>query len=241
MPKITKEELIEELKKKGLKLESPYENYKNIYTDLKFRCKNGHLIYTNLKVVRSSNFKCTKCIGDYTESSEISLNNVPEKRGYRIVSFDNASQKMGVSIFDDGHLVFYKLYSFSGTATSRLFKIRNFLEKEVFPLWEPDFVQIEDVHLQPNKYKMFQTLTKLIVVFELACHSFNIPMDRVKPSAWRSHFGINRKDRQVEKDLAIKTVKNIYDIVVSDDIAEAILIGRYRSDLQKRNEIEDLF
>jgi hypothetical protein len=33
----------------------------------------------------------------------------------------------------------------------------------------------------------------------------------------------------------------MYKIRVSDDVAEAILIGKYRTDMKNREEIKDLF
>jgi len=45
----------------------------------------------------------------------------------------------------------------------------------------------------------------------------------------------------VQKDKAMKRVKEMYDIDVGDDVAEAILIGKYRVDVKERNERKDLF
>jgi hypothetical protein len=33
----------------------------------------------------------------------------------------------------------------------------------------------------------------------------------------------------------------MYDIEVSDDVAEAILIAKYRADLRQKDQIKDLF
>ena len=54
-------------------------------------------------------------------------------------------------------------------------------------------------------------------------------------------FLINGGGRPVEKEKAIKKVKNMYQINVSDDVAEAILIGKYRADLMEKKQRKDLF
>ena len=49
----------------------------------------------------------------------------------------------------------------------------------------------------------------------------------------RSHFVINGRDRQKEKEKAIQLVKQMYSITVGDDVAEAILIGKFRVGFKK--------
>jgi hypothetical protein len=45
----------------------------------------------------------------------------------------------------------------------------------------------------------------------------------------------------LQKAKSIKLVKEMYDIEVSDDVAEAILIAKYRVDLRQKDQIKDLF
>ena len=55
----------------------------------------------------------------------------------------------------------------------------------------------------------------------------------VVPSAtWRSHFMI-KGDRIAEKSQAINKVMSMYGVKVVDDIAEAILLGKYATDAAK--------
>lgn len=75
----------------------------------------------------------------------------------------------------------------------------------------------------------------------MACDRFGIPMHKDRSSVWRSHFGINKRSRAIEKQLAIDKVKDMYEIVVGDDVAEAILINKYRVDMISRSKIKDLF
>ena len=49
------------------------------------------------------------------------------KQKNRIIAFDQATERFGLSIFDDGKLVFYSLYTFSGGMVQRLVKIKKFV------------------------------------------------------------------------------------------------------------------
>ena len=242
MARVTKEQLLEELKQKHLELVSDYNEYKNINSPFTVKCIKGHIIETNLKTIRSSSFTCPICIGQATKGFKDEPIAVPDKKGYRIVSFDNSSHNIGVSIFDGGKLVYYGVFRFTeGSAIQRISKIRDMLEIRILPVWEPDFIQMEDVQLQQGQFKTYETLIKALGIFEIACSRFKIPYDKARSSVWRSHFGINKKKRNLEKKLAIELVKKMYDIEVNDDVAEAILIGKYRADIISRNQLEDLF
>lgn len=52
---------------------------------------------------------------------------------------------------------------------------------------------------------------------------------------------MNRRNRAEDKKAAISYVERVYDVVVSDDVAEAIMIGKYRTELSGRDEVKDLF
>jgi hypothetical protein len=75
----------------------------------------------------------------------------------------------------------------------------------------------------------------------MAAERFHVEYDKVRANVWRSHFNINGKDRALQKAKSIKLVKEMYDIEVSDDVAEAILIAKYRADLRQKDQIKDLF
>ena len=124
-----------ELRQKNFKLKSDYNDYKSINSPIIIECVNGHEVHTNLKTVRLKNFTCSQCVGTATKGKHVYTTVVPQKTGYRVLGFDNASHNMGVSIFDNGKLVYYNLLTFNqGTAIQRLNKIRDTLEKQILPL-----------------------------------------------------------------------------------------------------------
>lgn len=241
MAKLTLVELKNELDAKFLTLVSDYEDYKSITSPIVVKCAAGHEIHTNIKTIRTDGFVCNACVGEASKAKNISTELVPRKIGYRIIGFDNASHNMGIGIFDDGKLVYYTLKQFSeGSTLQRLSKIRDFLEKEVMPFWQPDFIQFEGVQHQ-NSYATYDVLMKLHGIFEMACFRFGIKYESTRSSVWRSHHGINKKNRALDKKAAIDKVKEMFGIDVGDDVAEAILIAKYRSDQINRTKMKDLF
>ena len=230
-----------ELREKQLKLKSDYSDYSSVNSPIIVECINGHEIHTTLKTVRLKNFTCSQCVGTATKGKHVFTTVVPQKTGYRVIGFDNASHNMGVAIFDNGKLVYYNLLTFNqGTAIQRLNKIRDTLENQILPLWEPDIIQIEDIQHQTS-YATYEVLVKLKGVFEMACDRFGIELKRTRSSTWRSHFAINHRKREDDKKAAIQTIKDMYNIDTTDDVAEAILIAKYRSDLLNKGKVEDLF
>ena len=67
----------------------------------------------------------------------------------------------------------------------------------------------------------------LLGVVQTACTAAKISFEVVSPNVWRKYAGTNGKNRQEEKILSVAAVHQKYGIKVSDDVAEAILIGRY--------------
>jgi len=171
-----------ELREKQLKLKSDYSDYSSVNSPIIVECINGHEIHTTLKTVRLKNFTCSQCVGTATKGKHVFTTVVPQKTGYRVIGFDNASHNMGVAIFDNGKLVYYNLLTFNqGTAIQRLNKIRDTLENQILPLWEPDIIQIEDIQHQTS-YATYEVLVKLKGVFEMACDRFGIELKRTRSS-----------------------------------------------------------
>lgn len=135
MAKLTKPQIEQELKIKNLTMVTSFDDYKSLSTALTVKCLNGHEIQTNLKSIRLPSFSCPVCIGRATKGFTDEPLYVPEKTGERVVGFDNASHRMGVSIFDGGKLVYYTLMEFNhGTAIQRLNKIRDTIENMIIPV-----------------------------------------------------------------------------------------------------------
>lgn len=70
--------------------------------------------------MRSEHFKCTQCYGGEYKFSNPKT--APDKKPgtYRIIALDNATEETGLSIFDNGELVFYSIIRFEGLLADRL-------------------------------------------------------------------------------------------------------------------------
>ena len=223
MSKLSHEALTAEITAKGYTLLDD-SGYTNMNSDITIQCPHGHKIITSLSNFRKASFVCPVC------DKNIDFLNpkvVPQKHGYRIIAFDQATENFGLSIFDDGQLVFYNLYRFSGDLGARLVKIRKLIQDVVIREWCPDFICYEDIQYQHNGILTFKVLAMLLGVVKEVAAENDIETEVVSPNVWRKYAGTAGKDRRTEKMLSKAKVKEKYNIDVSDDVAEAILIGSY--------------
>lgn len=223
MAKLTHQQIADELFAQGYELVDD-SNYTSLNSNIIIRCPQGHLIETSLANFRRPSFTCPVCDKDV---KFVNPTVVPQKKGYRVIAFDQATENFGLSIFDDNQLVFYSLYTFSGDVVSRLTKIKKFIAEIVLPLWQPDYVVMEDIQYQYGAVLTYKILAMLLGVIEVACNEANVKYEVVSPNVWRKYAGTAGKSRREEKMLSVAVVREKYGVKVSDDVAEAILIGRY--------------
>ena len=239
MAKLNEQEIKGILDSKGL-ICLDIDKYSNLDTILTFKCKNNHTLEASIRSVRNAHFKCPECEG---QASIGIVNNIqpPPKTGYRIVAIDNATKNAGVSIFDDNKLTFYHLYQYDGDTITRMVNNRQFLENVVIDLWQADMIVIEDIQYQNNNIMTFKTLAMLLGSSLVSCAAKHIKVETVLSKVWRSNFMIGGKTRIEQKKQAIDKVKLMYGIDVVDDIAEAILLGKYAVDKLNVKEVKKLF
>lgn len=223
MGRLSHQQIADELFAQGYELVDD-SNYTTLNSNIIIRCPQGHLIETSLANFRRPSFTCPVCDKDI---KFVNPTIVPQKNGYRVIAFDQATENFGLSIFDDNKLVFYSLYTFSGDVVSRLTKIKKFITEIVLPLWQPDYVVMEDIQYQYGAVLTYKILAMLLGVIEVACNEANVKYEVVSPNVWRKYAGTAGKSRREEKMLSVAVVREKYGVKVSDDVAEAILIGRY--------------
>lgn len=128
MARLTHQQITDEIQKMGYELVDD-SKYTSMQSRIVVRCPKGHLIETSLADFRRPSFTCPVCDKDI---DFINPKEVPLKNGaYRVIAFDQATEKFGLSIFDNGQLVFYRLFTFSGELNTRLVKIRKLVEDVV--------------------------------------------------------------------------------------------------------------
>lgn len=223
MGRLSHQQIADELFAQGYELVDD-SNYTTLNSNIIIRCPQGHLIETSLANFRRPSFTCPVCDKDI---KFVNPTIVPPKKGYRVIAFDQATENFGLSIFDDNQLVFYSLYTFSGDVVSRLTKIKKFITEIVLPIWQPDYVVMEDIQYQYGAVLTYKILAMLLGIIEVACNEANVKYEVVSPNVWRKYAGTAGKSRREEKMLSVAVVKEKYGVKVTDDVAEAILIGRY--------------
>jgi Holliday junction resolvasome RuvABC endonuclease subunit len=234
MAKLSEEKVIDEIESKGFSV-LELESYETIRSPILIKCQNNHILETNLFSFRKETFRCPKCDG-----GEIKITALPpEKTGYRILALDNATEKMGLSIYDNGKLVYYHLLVFSGNFDSRITKIFEVVTKVMIEGWKPDFIVMEDIQYQ-NNYQTYKKLAMLLGVLTVAAKSAKLDYRIIAPVQWRSHYQISGKRDDI-KAKAVKLVNTMYNIDVIDDVAEAILIGHYIADIKYQESFEPAF
>ena len=127
MAKLTHQQIADEVFSRGYELIDD-TGYSNMNSRITIKCPKGHLVETCLADFRKTSFTCPVCDKDI---KFVNPSVVPQKKGYRIIAFDQATERFGLSIFEDGQLIFYSLYTFSGDVTHRLVKIKKFVQDVV--------------------------------------------------------------------------------------------------------------
>ena len=236
MGRLSADSIALELATKGYKLidASGYTNMNSVIT---VECEHGHQFETTLADFRLASFTCPVCDKSV---KFVNPTAVPQKQGYRVIAFDQATERFGLSVFDDGKLVFFNLYTFDGKFNDRLHKIKKFVEEIVIKEWKPDFIVMEDIQYQYGAVLTFKILAMLLGVLEELCTEYGIEYEVVSPNVWRKYAGTCGKTRLQEKQLSVAMVKEKYGVRVNDDVAEAVLIGRYGAQVHK-GEIELAF
>lgn len=219
------EELFEIAKNSCLEVENITE-YENLYSDVTFICRKcGEKIISNFNTIRNKNWRCPHCDKQLVKKT----GKPPVKSGYRIIGCDQATQHFGISVFDDGKLVYFDCMEFKGEIDKRYADIMKFMES-VITYWQPDYFVIEDIQLQQGAiggYNAFKALGGLLGIMKAVITKHKIPYKEVLNKVWQAKFMIGGKDRITQKNNVIKKVKELFGVDVTDDVADAILIGKW--------------
>lgn len=160
----------------------------------------------------------------------------------RILAFDQSTQKTGWAVFEDGRLLDSGVCDLHKDddvdARSRgLFDFAN----ELVSKRQPELIVAEGVSLQNPNVKTIVELARVQGLLQAAAYSLpeTVPIVFYMPSSWRKVVGIQvgRGVKRAElKKAAITMVAEKYGKQVSDDEADAILIGQAAADLAAENK-----
>ena len=229
MARLKYEDVEQEVKDSGWQLLST--TYINLKTEMTFQCPNGHSNFYSLEKWRHKK-ECPVCKNN--PLANVSIKPV-KKTGNRILALDQASITSGWAIFDDNNLISYGKWTSDGThSTERIGQTKYWVASMIMK-WKPDLVILEDIQLQHYETNTgsgdavltYKKLAHLQGVLKNYCFEIGIPYKIVSPSTWRAFSEIKGKARNDKKKNAQLKVKKIYDINVTQDEADAILIGRW--------------
>lgn len=214
--------------------------YQNKDSRIMVQCPKGHYVSTSLSSLEKPTFKCPSCMGAL-KNIAVSSDSVPIKNGYRIIGFDQSSNKIGVSIYDNGKLVYYDLYQLNGELDERLMKWGG-LVKTAAKDWQADFIMFEDIQYQVQAGPLtFKTLAQVLGVGIAAAEECRIKHSQVLNKVWQAEFSIGGSTRAAQKANVISRVKEYFSLDVTDDVGDAILIGLYAADQLKHNWEQKIF
>ena len=154
------------------------------------------------------------------------------------IAFDQATVVSGYSVYKDRDLIDYGKFKHEGEINQRISKtVQNVLKviktyKDKYPE-EKLKVVIEDIQLQQGRNGNTQTFKQLAqlqgAVIVAVLDNFQQVPDIYYSSSWKSFNKITGRARAEQKRNAQKKVEELHGIRVTQDEADAILLGRYAS------------
>lgn len=222
------------------------ETYQNLDTVLEYKCNKGHTVLSSYKKIRSKGYICPICaeFNNFTEKKLLSEPILKAKDTYRILALDQSSKVTGYAVFDNDVLIKHGFVTIKGNKPPiRYSKLRDWVNERI-EAWQPDYILIEDIQLEDKEKDgiknvvTFKILAELIGVLETLFTDKNIPYELVKVSTWRCSQQVTGRDRLEKKKSSQSKVKKCYNIDVTDDESDAILIGRYLIE-KKKEKIEE--
>lgn len=241
MSKIKIEDIKESIASVGWQLVS--QEYKNLKTDLEVICPEGHTNFVSYEKWRRGSYECPICKQNpFNNADKIAT----KKKGYRILAFDQASITSGWAVFDDKNLINYGKWTSDGCKSTARIASTKFWVASMINNWKPDEVIFEDIQLQKFKSEnglegdavlVFKKLAHLQGVLKNYCYEIGLPYKVVSPSTWRSHSDIKGRARTDKKKNAQLKIKKLFDVSVTQDEADAILIGLWAADEHASSEI----
>lgn len=243
MSKIKLSDIIEELKEKNWTVLS--DNYENLNSEMTFKCPEGHKVYASWKKLRAK-LECPICKSNIYK--DLNSNIISKKKEvFRVLALDQATHITGYSIYDNNKLIKYGVFETDySDEIERDHSLKVWLINMINN-WQPDLIGLEDIQLQnfgeKGKGKEFQdgngvgiqtykTLAHLQGILMETCFANKVKYCICPPATWRAHCKVTGKSKSDKKRSMQLKVKELFDISVTNDEADAIGIGKYLSEKQ---------
>jgi len=245
MSKIKLEDIINELKDKDWVVLS--EAYENLNSEMIFKCPEGHKVYTTWKKLRNKT-ECPVCKSNIYKDQNSNIVS-KKKNDFRVLALDQATRITGYSIYDNNKLIKYGTFETELTDEIERDHALKVWLVNMINNWKPDLVGLEDIQLQnfgeKGKGKEFSNNNGVgIQTYKVLAHLQGILMEtcfenRISyvicpPATWRAHCKVTGKTKSDKKRSMQIKVKELFDISVTNDEADAIGIGKYLSEKMGR-------
>ena len=239
MAKIKIEDIQESLA--PLKWEVISRQYKNLDSEMIFKCPEGHTVYTSWRKIRGKAV-CPVCKNNIYKEQE---NKIVQKNKdvKRILALDQATHVTGYSIYDGKKLIKYGIFETSGNDEIQRDNDLKCWLVSMINNWAPDHIFLEDIQLQnfgkgTSEFSFqngvgiqtYKVLAHLQGILMEACYELKIPYSLCSPATWRAHCEVKGRTKSDKKRSMQLKVKDWFDISVTNDEADAIGIGKYGSD-----------
>lgn len=205
------------------------ENYKNLDTNLEYRCSEGHVVIAPWRQIRVERV-CPTCMRARLKKASEKIKK-KRKDDFRILALDQSTRTSGYAIYNNRELIDYGAFVAQGeTDIKRDVQVKQWM-LSLIDRYEIDLVGLEGIQYEQKiGVTVFESLARLGGVLMVACEEEDIAYNIVPTNTWRAHCGVKGLTRSEKKASMQAIVKSWYGLMPSDDECDAIGIGRYYSD-----------
>ena len=167
-----------------------------------------------------------------TDSPFSSSDNIPRSSkkipgmNLKLIALDAATETTGYAAFNLSKLKTVDDIKVSGSDKwVRISKMVNKIE-EIIDKYEANWIILEDIYLGKGGVKTYCTLANLQGAIIYMLKEKGVKFELINPSVWKNKMGTMDK-RKASKEKAIEMVRMQTGETLSDDKAEAAVIGKY--------------
>lgn len=145
---------------------------------------------------------------------------------FKLLALDSSTKHTGFAIFEHGKLL--KQGVFDEDNPDLVKRMRKMISRiySLIRIEKPNIIVFEDVRILKNAHTTV-ALAEILGAVIGKCVDLNIQYESLSPASWRSKHGIQKAGAKREelKKLSVNKVKELYNSDVTDDEADAVLLG----------------
>lgn len=152
------------------------------------------------------------------------------------IAFDQSSNDSGYSVYNDRQLQDYGKFRTKGYEFfDKVIETQEFVYEiigEYYQEGKKIKIALEDIQMQSRGgVDTFKKLAQLqgVLMISIMRNFPEAEIEFIFASSWKSFNGVTGRDRTAQKRNAQAKVKELYNINVTQDEADAILMGRHMS------------